>query len=74
MSKLIIDKQFKAAFKAMNETNSGASTDVKTGQEKIIEQNETIVNELIKLNSALSSYFAPTDNSTSEDLLASLGI
>lgn len=66
--------QLTSLIKTMNETNSGTSTDVKTGQDKIIEQNETIVNELIKLNSALSSYFAPTNNSTSEDLLASLGI
>ncbi len=39
---------------------------------KMIEQNETIVNELIKLNNAFSSYFEKADNSTSEDMLGSL--
>ncbi|GAU79872.1 flagellar hook assembly protein FlgD [Fusibacter sp. 3D3] len=62
-----------AAIETMNTKGTGSSEEVKTAQTKIIEQNESMVNELIKLNKALSSYFGTTDNSTSADLLASLG-
>lgn len=44
-------------IKSMNSSGSGTTEEVKTGQDKIIEQNEEIVNQLIKLNNALSSYF-----------------
>ncbi|MBF4691729.1 flagellar hook assembly protein FlgD [Fusibacter ferrireducens] len=60
-------------IKNMNTDSTGASEDIKTAQNKIIEQNEQIVNELIKLNKALSGYFGESDNSTSEAILASLG-
>lgn len=44
-------------IKTMNTGSTGSSEELKTAQNKIIEQNETIVNELIKLNKAFSSYF-----------------
>ena len=56
-----------------DKTDTTETTESTATKAKMIEQNETIVNELIKLNNAFSSYFEKTDNSTSEDMLGSLG-
>lgn len=58
--------------KAMNGNNG--SKDVVASQNKIIEQNEKIINQLVKMNQVFESYFGSSTNKSDDALFASLGL